>query len=178
MIQMPSPALPLFCFTTRGWKAMVFVFPLDDPNALTGTSPVLFYNTWLEGNGLRKISLHVFRTVIPKGVRKAKIHVLDLAKCIFRTHFCHHIGRWPNRDAFCEQLHISIEFVLVSTSSIDVAGVASNYHCIKFFHTLHELVMLRVNVIHNLATHASLDHAVCHRNGIEAVFISKLVAAA
>merc|ERR1712003_62904 len=130
---------------------------LHDPNALASRASVLLYDARLEGDGLRETSLHVLGAVVTKGVRQAKIHLLDAAQSILGAHALHDRRLGPHRLARCNSHHGIVELLLVATHTFDLARIYSHDHTIELFQGLEENIMVVLSIVYGLARHSAVD---------------------
>jgi hypothetical protein len=77
-----------------------------------------------------------------------------------------------------ESPHGVVKLLLVSTVCLDLARVAAHNDAVEVFEDLKECVMLLVDVMQELAGHASIDDSICKRNAVITMAIRALVRAA
>jgi len=158
--------------------AVLIRLQLDDPNALPRGAPVLLDHAGLEGHGLLEAVGKLLRRVVRQGVLQTNIERGDLTQGVLGTHELHHVRRRPDLDAqLTHRAHAVVEFALVATIGLDLARVATHNQRVELCGQLEECVMLLVDIVDQLTTHARVDHTVGNGNGVVAVAVGALVAA-
>merc|ERR1719401_512608 len=152
--------------------AILTRFQLDDPDAFARRPTVLLHHAGLESNGLLKSCTEFLCAVVGHGVLQTNGEGGDLNKRILGPHELHHVWRGPHLDAqLPHATHAVVELALIAAISLDLARIAPDNERIKTLGDIEKLIMLVMDVLDQLATHASVDHAICDRNRVVAVAI-------
>mmetsp|Transcript_2472 Transcript_2472/g.6457 ORF Transcript_2472/g.6457 Transcript_2472/m.6457 type:complete len:328 (+) Transcript_2472:570-1553(+) len=161
--------------------AVVLALQPDEPDALTRRAAVLLDDARLEGRVLLEALGELIAVVVRHRVRQAAREGVDRDERVLGAHLGLHLGRGPHELALGELLvHQLVEALLCAWQRAlrELAGVDAHDQRVELLDVLCELVMLRVEVLDDLALVARLDHTVRDRDRIDAVSVRPLVRAA